>query len=362
MGRLGISIYPEHSTLEKDMNYITLAAKYGCKRVFTCLLSVTGKTKEEIKEEFTTLIDHAHSYGMEVILDVAPFVFENLGVTYNNLSFFKEIHADGIRLDEGFDGLKEALMTCNKENLKIEINASFGNQYIANIMSHHPNKDNLITCHNFYPQRYTGLSLKHFNKCNEDIKKYNLKIAAFVSSQTENTYGPWPVNEGLCTLEMHRDLPMNVQARHLFAMGTVDDVIIANCYASEEELKTLHDLKPGILTFKIAYEKELQESERKIIYEHDHFVRGDMSEYMARSTFPRVTYANESVKPENTRDLKRGDVIIVNDNYSRYKGELHIVLKDMPNDGRKNVVGRIPDDEFMLLDYIEPWRPFIFIK
>lgn len=362
MGRLGISIYPEHSTLEKDMAYITLAAKYGIKRVFTCLLSVTGKTKEEIKEEFTTLIDHAHSYGMEVILDVAPFVFENLGVTYNNLSFFKEIHADGIRLDEGFDGLKEALMTCNKENLKIEINASFGNKYIANIMSHYPNKDNLITCHNFYPQRYTGLSLKHFNRCNEDIKKYNLKIAAFVSSQTENTYGPWPVNEGLCTLEMHRDLPMNVQARHLFAMGCVDDVIIANCYASEEELKTLADLKPGILTFKIAFEKELQESERKIIYEHDHFVRGDMSEYMARSTFPRVTYANESVKPENTRDLKRGDVIIVNDNYSRYKGELHIVLKDMPNDGRKNVVGRIPDEEMMLLDYIEPWRPFIFIK
>ena len=361
MGRLGVSVYPEHSTLEKDMAYLTLAAKYGCKRVFTCLLSVTGKTNEEIKQEFTTLIDHAHSLGMEVILDVAPFVFKNLGVTYNNLSFFKEIHADGIRLDEGFDGLKEALMTCNKEDLKVEINASFGNGYIANIMSHHPNKDNLITCHNFYPQRYTGLSLKHFNMCNENIKKFNLKIAAFVSSQTEGTYGPWPVNEGLCTLEMHRDLPMNVQARHLFQLG-VDDVIVANCYASEEELKTLSELKPGILQFKIAFEKELQESERKIIYEHDHFVRGDMSEYMARSTFPRVTYANESVEPENTRDLKRGDVIIVNNNYSRYKGELHIVLKDMPNDGRKNVVGRIPDNEMMLLDYIEPWKPFVFIK
>ena len=63
---------------------------------------------------------------------------------------------------------------------------------------------------------------------------------------------------------------------------------------------------------------------------------------MARSTMPRVTYAKESVPPKNTRDLKRGDVVIVNDEYSRYKGELHIVLKDMPNDGRKNVIGHIP--------------------
>lgn len=360
MGRLGISIYPEHSTLEKDMAYIRLAAKYGFKRVFSCLLSVEGKSKDEIKDEFMTLIDCAHEYGMEFIFDVAPCVFERLGITYDDLSFFKEVHADGIRLDEGFDGLKEALMTCNKENLKVEVNASFGNKYLANIMSHHPDTDHLITCHNFYPQRYTGLSLEHFNMCNKEIKSYNLNIAAFVSSQTEGSFGPWPVNEGLCTLEMHRDLPIDVQARHLFAMGTVDDVIVANCYASEEELKSLSKLRPGILTFKIEFEKELQETERKIIYEHPHFVRGDMSEYMARSTFPRVTFKDESVKPENTRDLKRGDVIIVNDLYSRYKGELHIVLKDMPNDGRKNVVGHLPANEMMLLDYIKPWRPFEF--
>lgn len=362
MGRLGISIYPEHATLQQNLDYITLAAKYGCTRVFSCLLSITGKTKEEIKDEFTCLIDHAHSYGMEVILDVAPFVFQSLGVTYQDLSFFKEMHADGIRLDEGFDGLKEALMTCNKQGLKIEINASFGNKYIDNIMSHYPNKDCLITCHNFYPQRYTGLSLEHFNKCNTDIKTHDLKIAAFVSSQTNDTFGPWPVNEGLCTLEMHRDLPIDVQARHLFAMGDIDDVIIANCFASEEELQSLSQIRPGILSFKIDFEKELQETERKIIYEHEHFVRGDMSEYMARSTFPRVTFKDESVVPENTRDLKRGDVVIVNDRYLRYKGELHIILKDMPNDGRKNVVGRIPEKEMMLLNYIEPWRPFAFIK
>lgn len=361
MARLGICLYPEHSTLEKDKEYITLAAKYGFKRIFTCLLSVE-KSREEIVKEFRELMDHAHTYGMEVILDVAPFVFERLGVSYDDLSFFKEMHADGIRLDEGFDSLKEAQMTYNPEHLKIEINASLGTKYLDNIMSHYPNLDTIITCHNFYPQRYSGLSYAHFAKCSSDIKAQNIKVAAFISSQQPNTFGPWPVNEGLCTLEMHRDLPVDVAARHLFATRLVDDVIIANCFASEEELAILSKIDPGKLTFKIDFDADLHPTEEKILYEHPHFVRGDMSEYMARSTMPRVTFAKESVPPKNTRDLKRGDVVIINDKYARYKGELHIVLKYMPNDGRKNVVGHIPANETMLLDYIKPWLTFGFMK
>lgn len=362
MTRLGISVYPENSTLKEIQEYIELAAKYGFKRIFTCLLSVGEKSREEILGDFSEMIATAHKHNMEVILDVAPFVFERLGITYKDLSFFTAMNADGIRLDEGFDGLKESLMSYNKENLKVEINASFGNGYIANIMSHYPNKDALITCHNFYPQKYTGLSLKHFNRCNEDIKKQGLKIAAFVSSQKSDTFGPWPVNEGLCTLEMHRELPIDVQVRHLFATRQIDDVIIANAFASEEELRLCSLINPALLTFTIDFEKELNPTEYKVIYEHEHFIRGDMSEYMARSTMPRVTYAAESVPADNTRDLRRGDVIVINDNYSRYKGELQIILKDMPNDGRRNVIGRIPENEQILLDYIEPWKPFAFMK
>lgn len=362
MKKLGISVYPEHSTPEKDLAYISLAAKYGFKRIFTCLLSVEGKSKEEIIAEFKAMVDHAHALGMEVIIDVAPFVYDNLGIGYDDLSFFVKLGVDGIRLDEGFNGMRESLLSTNKEDLMIEVNASMGNAYVNNIMTHHPDTDHFITCHNFYPQKYTGLSLDHFNKCNTDLKSHNLRVAAFVSSQEEGTYGPWPVNEGLCTLEMHRDLPIDVQARHLFATQQVDDVIVANCYASEEELESLSKIRPGVLSFKIDFEKELQETERKVIYEHEHFVRGDVSEYMIRSTMPRVTYKDLPVIPENTRDLKRGDVVVVNDDYDRYKGELHIVLKDMDNDGRKNVVGKIPQQEMILLDYIESWKPFMFIK
>lgn len=363
MARLGISVYPEHSTAERDMAYIRKAGSLGYKRIFTCLLSVGDKSRDEVVAEFRQLADTAHECGMEIIPDVSPAVFSKMGISYEDLSVFQDMHVDGIRLDEGFDGMKESLMTYNPQGLKLELNASTQLVYVENIMDHHPDRSKLITCHNFYPQQYTGLSLEHFNKCNDKMKSMQLQVAAFVSSNNEGTYGPWPVNEGLCTLEMHRGLPVDFQVRHLFATGMVDDVLIANAYASDEELKACAAVNPSILTFGLVLEKELTGTEQKILdYEPKHVVRGDMSEYMIRSTWPRVTFANESIPAANTRDLKRGDVVILNDGYPKYKGELHIVLKDMPNDGRKNVIGHLPEYEHVLLNYVEPWKVFAFCK
>lgn len=363
MARLGISVYPEHSSVERDIAYIKKAGSYGFKRIFTCLLSVEGKTRQEIVGEFRALADTAHECGMEIIPDVSPAVFSKMGISYEDLSVFAEMHVDGIRLDEGFDGMKESLMTFNPQGLKVELNASTKLVYVENIMDHHPDKDKLITCHNFYPQQYTGLSLEHFDKCNDKMKELQLQVAAFVSSNHEGTYGPWPLNEGLCTLEMHRGLPLDFQVRHMFATGMVDDVIIANAYASDEELKACAAVNPSILTFAIELEKVLTDTEKEILnYEPKHVVRGDMSEYMVRSAWPRVTFADRSVPAANTRDMKRGDVVILNDGYAKYKGELHIVLKDMPNDGRKNVIGHLPEYEHILLNYVEPWKVFAFCR
>ena len=76
--KLGVSIYPEHSTKERDLAYLTQASRYGFERVFTCLLSV-HRPKEEIIDEFRELITHAKGLGMEVILDVAPPVLDRTG-------------------------------------------------------------------------------------------------------------------------------------------------------------------------------------------------------------------------------------------------------------------------------------------
>ena len=81
MARLGISIYPEHSDLQEDIAYIKRAGRYGFKRIFTCLLSVEGKSRESVIEEFRARADAAHEAGLEIIADVSPSVFEKLGVS-----------------------------------------------------------------------------------------------------------------------------------------------------------------------------------------------------------------------------------------------------------------------------------------
>ncbi|WP_027632807.1 DUF871 domain-containing protein [Clostridium hydrogeniformans] len=356
MRKLGISIYPMHNSREEIKDYISLAGKYGFKRIFTCLLSVEGE-KERILDEFKDIVTHANTFGMEVIADVSPKVFKDLELDIKDLRFFKDMGLYGIRLDMGFNGIEESQMTYNPHGMKIEVNMSNGTKYIDNILSYLPNKENLLGCHNFYPHRYTGLSFEHFIKCSEQFKEKGLRTAAFVSSNTAK-YGPWPVSEGLCTLECHRSLPIDVQAKHLWATDLIDDVIIANAFASEEELKALSKLDPYCLELKCTLVDDIPTIEGDIVSKEYHFNRGDVSEYVIRSTQSRVKYRGHNFEPFNTPDMNRGDIIIETSLYGHYAGELQVALKPMENSGKSNIVGRIEEGELFLLDYIKPWQKF----
>lgn len=356
--KLGISIYPNHSKPEEDMDYIALAASYGFSRIFTCLLSVDGD-KEAIVQRFKHTISFAKEKGMEVIADISPRIFHELSISYSDLSFFAELGADGIRLDLGYTGHEEAMMTYNPYGLKIELNMSNATKYVDNIMTYQPNKDLLLGCHNFYPHRYSGLSYPFFIACSEKFKQFGMRTAAFVSS-SDATFGPWPVVEGLPTLEMHRELPIDVQAKHLFATGLIDDVIISNAYASERELKLLSELDRTKITFSVEVADTTTDLEKTIIFEEPHFYRGDVSDYLIRSTQSRVKYRGHAFPSHNNTPIRRGDIVIENDLYAQYAGELQIALQDMENSGKTNVVGRIREDEIFLLDYLQPWGKFAF--
>jgi len=357
--RLGISVYPSHNDINEIIKYINLAGQYGFKRIFTCLLSVADKDIDNAIEEFKTMLVAAKKENMEVIADLDPTMFKKLNASIYDLKVFKDMGLDGIRLDMGFSGQEEAVMSFNEYGLKIELNMSSGTKYIDNILSYKANLNNLYGCHNFYPHKYTGLSFEHFMKCSKQFKELGLNTAAFVNSPSAK-YGPWPVSEGLCTLEMHRELPIDVQAKHFLATGLIDDVIIANSFASEEELKALSELNKEKLTFKVDFNESATILDKKIVLEEFHYNRGDVSEYMLRSTQSRVKYKDENFPAVNTPDIETGDILIDSDLYSRYAGELQVALKDMKNSGKTNVIGKIVDEEIFLLEYIGPWMNFGF--
>ena len=354
--KLGISIYPEHSTVKKDKAYIELAHRYGFERLFTCLLSV-NKPKEIIKQEFQEIISYARSLGFEVILDVAPNVFDKLGISYDQLDFFADLYASGIRLDMGFDGAKEAMLTFNPQQLAIEINMSNDVAYVDNIATYQPNFPYLYGCHNFYPQRGTGLPYDFFVKCSQRFKKYGIRTAAFITSQCAQI-GPWDINDGLCTLEMHRDLPIEVQAKHLFATGLIDDVIIGNAYASEEELKKLSQINRYQLEINVDVLSQTSAIEKQIMFNEQHFRRGDITHDVVRSTEVRKKYAKEMILEHDHLNLfQRGDILIGNQQFGKYKGELQVALISH-EDQRKNKVAQVCQEEMILLDYILPWTKF----
>ena len=357
MGKLGISIYPERSTFEKDKAYLDLAHKYGFKRVFTSLLQIQGD-KEQVLADFKKVVDYANSLEMEVMVDINPGLFEQLEISYDDLSFFHEMGAYGVRLDIGFTGAEEARMTRNPYGIKIEINMSTCTSYVDNIMSYSPNTANLLGSHNFYPHRYSGLSYEHFVYCSQQFRKYNLNTMAFVNSH-DATFGPWPTQDGLCSLEDHRDLELATQVKHLLLTGLIDDISIANAYASEAEMAAMAEaFKAEYPTLKVVVEEDITEDERICLFDNLHSYRGDRSDYILRSTMTRVYYKDKPFPAHNTRDMTRGDVLIDNVGYGQYKGETQIALKEMKNDGRVNVVGRISEDELFLLGFLRPWSSF----
>ncbi|WP_312497500.1 DUF871 domain-containing protein [Enterococcus sp.] len=357
MGKLGISIYPERSTFEKDKAYLDLAHQYGFKRVFTSLLQINDD-KEKVLADFKQVVDYANQLGMEVMVDINPALFEQLGISYDDLSFFDEMGAYGVRLDIGFTGAEEAKMTRNPYGIKIEINMSSGTGYVDNIMSYSPNTDNLLGSHNFYPHRYSGLGYDHFVFCSEKFRKYNLNTMAFVNSHAAD-FGPWPTQDGLCSLEDHRDLPIATQVKHLVLTGLIDDISVGNAYASEAELAAMAEaFNADYPTLRIDVTDGITENERVCLFDNLHSYRGDRSEYILRSTMTRVYYKDKEFPAHDTNDMVRGDVLIDNVGYGQYKGETQIALKEMKNDGRVNVVGKITEEELFLLDFLKPWSSF----
>ncbi|MEO4052165.1 MupG family TIM beta-alpha barrel fold protein [Solibacillus sp. CAU 1738] len=359
MRRLGISVYPQHSSLQEMQRYIQLAHDNGFDRIFTCLMSLSN---EKEKQKLQQINKFAKELGFDISADIAPSVFQELGLTFKDIGYLKEhYHLAALRLDMGFSGQEEAFMSLDTCDLKVELNISNGTKYVENILSYQPNKNNIIGCHNFYPRAYTGLSRKHFLATSEIYKSNHIRTAAMISSQHAK-FGPWEETlHGLPTLEEHRHLPITVQAKDLWNTGMIDDLIIGNMFASEEELKALGRLNRHKLALKIEPVAELSHLEREILFNGPHFNRGDVSDYVIRSTQSRVKYKNGEFKPHNVQPLMPGDVTIDNNLDVRYKGELQIVLKEMPNSGSTNIVARVVEKERFLLQQIQPWQSFSFI-
>lgn len=378
---LGVSVYPDLSPIESIEAYLQLASSHGFSRVFSSMFSMQG-TNDEIIAYFRRLIEAAHSHGMEVSLDVNPRFIAKMGGNYNDLSLFHDIGCDILRLDMSYCKERDLVACNNPYGIKIQLNASMGiAKELAYLHEHGVTPDQLLLGHNFYPQRYTGLKWKDFQETNEYLSQYGYSIEAFVSSNAPDTHGVWDAVDGLPTVERMRDYPIDLQARLLDATDNIDGIFIGNAYATEKELQDLQDcftaprditkspLYEVLSTFGAKIEQPKKEKKIKvktvpgITDEERYFLfevypqtdYGDSSEWIWRSRAGRFINQGYAL-PARTYEQETfcaGDVVIVNDAYRHYAGEIQIARLPIRNDGKRNLVGRISPQEMEMLELIK---------
>ena len=385
MIQLGVSLYPEQETSQQIEDYLTLAEKYGFTRVFTSLFSVEG-SREEIISYFRELCEAAHRHGMLVYGDCNARFFMQMGCSADDLSVFREIGLDVLRLDLMFNDERDVAIVNNKEGLSVQLNASLV-PTVKKIIEMGGDKNRIIGSYNFYPLRNTGADSQDVLEANRFFKEEGIKTQIFITSTTPGTHGPWPVSDGLPTIEDDRDLPIGLQVRHNLALGC-DEMIIGNAFASEAELKEVAETMkqcyvyaedrpfyfPGLRTqipigdieripLTIDLADGVTDTEREILLV---FNKHNVSEYtriIIRSRWGRMDYRYTPVEPRACEKeyFEPGDVVILNDLATRYKGEVHIAMKRIRNTGTMNYVGRIAPEEMFMLDYLKYGMNFGFI-
>ncbi len=359
---LGISLYPDKTTLAEDEVYLTRAYALGYRRVFTSLLQIDPANPEGSMARVRESCCAAHDRGFSVTLDIHPRVFGYLHIAPNDLAYFHDMGVTTLRLDEGFGGETVASMTRNAWGIGIELNMSVDNPMLDLVESYGADGKHLSGSFNFYPQRYTGMPLEAFQRAAARYRAHHLRSAAFITAPSARV-SPWPVCEGNCTLEMHRDLPIRLQARHLKMLNLVDDWIVGNAYASLEELSAVaeeyHRARPVI---GVELDPAISAEERALLLENVQCYRGDCSPYMIRSCAGRLTYGDRPLPAHLNRSVQRGDVLVLNEDYGQYRAEVQLALKDRPADPRVNVVGRVVAEEAPLIDALRPYEEFELVE
>ena len=386
MIKLGVSLYPEQETAKEIENYLASARKYGFTKVFTSLFSVEG-TRDEIIRYFRDLSDAAHKYGMEVYGDCNAKFFMEMGAAPDDLSVFREIGLDVLRLDLMFNDERDLMIADNKEGLGVQLNASLL-PAVEKIMDMGGDPKRISVAYNFYPLRNTGADSEDVYQANQFYKKLGLKTQIFISSNVKGSHGPWPVSDGLPTIEENRDMPIGLQIRHAVALGC-DEAIIGNAFASEEELKEAADMMkeiyvyaedkpfyfPGLRTqipigdieripIKIVPADDLSENEKELLFVFNKHSVSEYTRIIIRSRWGRMDFRPIPIPPREygKKYFEPGDVVILNDKAARYKGEVHIARKRLKNDGTMNYAGRIAEEEMFLLDYLHYGMNFGFIR
>lgn len=356
----GISIYPGlDNSLEENLQLMHNASKLGIKRLFTSFHIPETDTRA-FKHEIGQVIRAARELGFEIISDISPATQELLGIEQSSLSAYQILGINTLRLDYGYGTQEIARLSRNSQHLRIQLNAStITNKILQELSQYNADFRQIDALHNFYPRPGTGLSEEALMRKTITLTKHGIgiKSGAFIPSQARKRS---PLKEGLPTLEMHRDEPVDLTCRHMAAMG-LSSVFIGDSLPSLQELESLASLTMWGNDIVRIKSKAYTKNPEIIKFLSQTFTsRTDEAQDAIRAQESRPMLKKEgiSVEPEHTAARPFGAVTLDNTGYGRYMGELQIIKRPQPADEKINVVAKILPNEEFLIRYIIPGRKF----
>lgn len=343
---LGFSIYFS-SGVEKNCALIERFANAGFTKAFTSL-HIPEESNTDYVNDIKVIFEQCKKFNIELMADIGPRTIEKLGFT--SVHQLVDTPIRHLRMDYGFD-YKE--MVELSKDFHIILNAStISNDIIFKLKALNADLSRFSACHNYYPKPYSGISIGRASLMNRILKDNGIQVQMFIAGDKEKR---GPLHEGLPTCETHRNEDPLVAALELKYFCHADDVFIGDIYVTDTSLHHLSNL--------VKNEVELHatlDPQYTYLFNQVHHDRPDSSDYVIRSQESRL-YATpgQTIEPHHIREIQAGDILMSNKRYLRYSGELEIAKRDMPENPKINVIGKVHEDSLHLLNYIDSGMGFI---
>ena len=308
-----------------------------------------GKGDADIQEAEKICLT-LHNAGFRVIADVSTETCELFGEK-DLTALAQRLKLWALRIDYGFSTEQIRDMA---QIMPIVLNASTTDPLSARTVFYGGKQ--VFALHNFYPRPETGLDGDMLLETTRNLQNAGIKVQAFIPG---DSLLRGPIYEGLPTLEKHRGVLPSAAFADLCLTYRMDDIFVGDPGISQKEQQRIGLFcEKGILSVPADLTENYQ-----WLYDVDFTCRIDSPRRLIRLEESRTTYKPETAPQELGADARpRGTITIDNAAYGRYAGEIQILRGDFPAEARVNVIGRVPENAFLLLDLIRGGQKFRLVR
>lgn len=288
--------------------------------------------------------------GFRIIADVSVKTLRQFGCE-DLVALAQKLRLWALRIDYGFS--KEEIFAMAKQ-MPLVLNASTTTAEDAAAIASCGGR--VFAMHNFYPRPETGVDEEFLLESTRALQAAGLEVLAFIPGDTMRR---GPLYEGLPTLEEHRHVLPSAAFVDLTQRFGLDGIFLGDPGISGVEAgRIARYCAEGVISLPVQLEKGYEH-----LYDQVFTCRADSPKWLVRLAESR-TYScqGEIVEPANCAQRKRGSITIDNYLYGRYSGEIMVIRQDLPTDSKVNVIGRVAENAYLLMDNIRRGQKFTFVR